>query len=76
MSHVNSDQRFSTVNVLSSASVSAVQSIDELNVQFGKVKHSWMLKRGCAYRGYEFNTIADVWLAWGYQLNFMYDAVH
>ncbi len=71
---VNSDQRFSTVDVLSSAAVAAVRSGNERAVR--QVKLSWMIKRGCAYGGYEFNTIADIWLAWGYQLNFMYDAVH
>jgi hypothetical protein len=70
-----SDRKFSTNNVLHSAGVAAIRSGNERAVR--QTKLSWMIKRGCSYhQPWDLDMQCDIWLAWGFQINFMYDAVH
>ena len=65
-----SDRRYNTNEVLHSAAVAATRSGNERSVRH--VKLSWMCKLGGGLQGWEFEYLADVWLAWGFQINFMY----
>jgi hypothetical protein len=69
-----SDKKFSTNNALYSAGVAAVRSGNERVVHQAKL--SWIVKRGCTYQQpWHLDMQCDIWLAWGFQINFMYDAV-
>lgn len=68
----NSDQTFTSDEMLLSASVAADRSGNERGVK--RCKESAMLKRGlkpndCPKR------LNNVWLAWSFQSNFMYNSV-
>jgi hypothetical protein len=74
-SFAQSDRKFSTNNVVHSAGVAAIRSGNERAVRQSKL--SWMVKRGCTYhQAWDLDMQCDIWLAWGFQINFMYDAVH
>jgi hypothetical protein len=64
-------QQFSGQEVLHSAGVAVLRSGNERAVQ--RVKVLWFLKRGCAYHLWDVDLVCDIWEAWGYQVNFMYD---
>jgi hypothetical protein len=38
-------------------------------------KNSWLIKRGCVDQIWDLNMLADVWLALGFQVNFIHDIV-
>jgi hypothetical protein len=38
-------------------------------------KQSWVIKREAAFQPFIFDLLADLWLAWGDQVSFMYDPV-
>ena len=41
------------------------------------IKHSWFLAHGSQdMPNIDLELVADIWLAWGFQVNFMYDPVH
>jgi DDE superfamily endonuclease len=67
-----SDRRFTSAESLVSAAVAHDRSGNERAVKY--IKHCGFLDKGL--RGHE-NEIdmADVWLAWGFQLNFIYKSV-
>ncbi len=74
-SFAQSDRKFSTNNVHHSAGVAPIRSGNERAVR--QAKMSWMVKRGCTYhQPWDLEMQCDIWLAWGFQINFMYDAVH
>ena len=74
--YARSDRQFGTRSVIYSAAVATTHSGNEQAVH--QIKHSWLLRR----RGYGFQTgwgvdmLCDIWLAWGFQVNFMYESVH
>jgi len=73
--YTQNHKKFDTQNVLHSAAVAATRSGNERSVR--QVKVSWLIKRGTTYQpALSLETLSDIWLAWGYQINFMYDAVH
>jgi len=69
-----SDKKFGTDSVLYSAGVATTRSGNERSVR--QVKTSWLIKRGCMFQNWDLEMLADIWLAWGFQINFMYSAVH
>ena len=71
-----SDERYGSFGTLLTAAVAFTRSGNERSVRH--VKHSWLIVRGCSSVGgnYELDVISDIWLTWGFQVNFMYDAVH
>jgi len=73
-SFARSDEKFGSANVLYSAGVATTRSGNELSVR--QVKTSWLIKRGCIFQNWDLDMLADVWLAWGFQINFMYSPVH
>jgi hypothetical protein len=74
-SFARSERRFTTNNVLHSASVAAIRSGNERAVRQAKL--SCMMKRGLLYhQTWDLDMLCDIWIAWGFQINFMYDAVH
>jgi len=71
-----SDQRYSNNEILYSGAVAAITSGNQ--VQQRSVRHakqSWVIKREAAFQPFDFDLLADLWLAWGFQVNFMYDPV-
>jgi hypothetical protein len=67
-----SDRRFTSGEVLRSGAVAAHRSGNEWAVNV--MKRSGLLKRGLQKRQ-STAVIADAWLAWGFQVNFMYKPV-
>jgi len=70
------DGKFTTSHVLYLAEVAwIVCSGNEWSVR--QVKQSWLIKRGLTYQpNWDLCILADMWLAWGFQVNFMYESVH
>ena len=66
------DRRFNSREVLRSAAVAADRSGNERAVNVGK--RAGRISRGLQPHG-EPRVIADAWLAWGFQANFMYKPV-
>jgi len=71
--YADSDRQFRRDETLHSACVAVVRSGNERAVKQAKL--SWLVKRGCIDQGWELSFVADIWLAWGFQVNFMYDTV-
>jgi hypothetical protein len=67
-----SDRRFTSSEALRSGAVAAHRSSNERAVNV--MKRSGLLKRGLQKRQ-STAMIADAWLAWGFQVNFMYKPV-
>ena len=67
-----SDRKFNSNEVLVSGAVASHRSANERAV--ARMKHSKFLERGIAKRA-NLETVADVWLAWGFQCNFMFEPV-
>jgi len=70
----DSEKKFTTNEVLYLAAIAALRSGNEPAVR--QVKSSWWLKRGCTFQSWDFSMLSDIWLVWGFQINFMYSAVH
>ena len=69
-----SDRRFKSDQTLHSAAVAVVRSGNERAVKM--VKHSWFVKRGASLYQLDYATIDDIWMGWGFRVNFMYSPVH
>ena len=69
-----SDKKFSQMETLHSACVAVVRSGNERAVQ--RAKMSWLVKRGCMNQLWPLDLLDDLWLAWGFQANFMYASMH
>ena len=67
-----SDRKFTSKEVLLSAAVATDRSANERAVRI--MKCSGMLRRGIHHRQ-NLKQVADLWLAWGFQCNFMYKPV-
>ena len=65
------DYQFDRNEVLHSAAVAVVRSGNERAV--GRCKMSWFVKRGCIEQTWDINLLCDMWEAWSFQVNFMYD---
>ena len=58
-----------------SADVAVVCSGNERAVKI--VKHSWVLKRGASFApSMDLSTLDNIWLGWGFCVNFMYSPIH
>lgn len=70
-----SDRRYGSFGVNLSAVVASTRSGNERAVKM--MKHSWFLKRGYVNaQNFDLSLLADVWLAWGFLVNFKYSPVH
>ena len=38
-------------------------------------KNCWIVQRGVRHLNFDLATLDDIWLAWGFQVNFMYETV-
>jgi len=63
-----SDEKFARNEMLHSACE------NERGVKYTKT--SWIIKRGIPNGNFSLVLLEDIWLAWGFQVNFMYDPVH
>ena len=68
-----SDRQFFRNELLHSASVAVIRSGNERAVK--KMKYSWILQRGINHPNFKLSVLDDIWLAWGFQINFMYNTV-
>lgn len=69
-----SDRQFSRESTLHSAAVAVVRSSNERAVKL--MKHSYLFAHGFALKPRQDpRVVADLWLAWGFQINFMYAPV-
>ena len=58
-----------------SAAVAVVRSGNERAVKI--VKQSWVLKRGASFApSMDLSTLDNIWLGWGFRVNFMYSPIH
>ena len=58
-----------------SAAVAVVQSGNERVVTI--VNYSWVLKRGASFASsMDLSTLDNIWLGWGFRVNFMYSPIH
>jgi hypothetical protein len=67
-----SDRKFTSREVLVSGAVASHRSANERAVQ--RMEESKFVSRGIHERA-NLETVADVWLAWGFQCNFMFEPV-
>ena len=67
-----SDQKFGRNKMLTSAKIASDRAANERAVSVMKI--SGYVNRGL-HRRQAFVRLADAWLAWGFQVNFMYDEV-
>jgi len=68
-----SDKRFKANEVIHSAEVAAIRSGNKRAVKL--MKHSWFIQRGCRFQTWDLDFVSDMWLAWGFQVNFMFHDV-
>jgi hypothetical protein len=68
-----SDRHFTTLEVLISSTISKDRSGNERAVKYSKI--SDYIKKGL-YNSESTSPLSDTWLAWGFQVNFMYLPVH
>ena len=70
-----SDERYGSYATLLTAAVAYTRSGNERSVKH--LKHSWrIVKGGEGMPNHDLNMLCDLWLTWGFQMNFMYDPVH
>jgi hypothetical protein len=69
-----SDKKFKGDQTLFSACIAVVRSGNEWAVK--NVKMSWMLKRGLKGQTWDLVQYSDLWLVWGFNVNFMYNTAH
>jgi hypothetical protein len=67
-----SDRKFNSSEVFVSGAVASHRSANERAVK--RMKESKFVCRGIHAKA-NLNTVADVWLAWGFQCNFMFEPV-
>ena len=65
------ERSFSRSEVLHTAAVAHVRSGNERAV--GRCKMSWFIKNGTVNHRWDVDMLCDAWLAWTFQVNFMYD---
>ena len=68
-----SDEQFQRNDLLLSAGVDVNRSGNERGVKY--MKHSWIVSRGIKHGNFDLPAVDDIWLAWGFQVNFMYKNV-
>ena len=68
-----SDEQFQRNDVLLSAGVAVNRSGNDRGAKY--MKHSWIVRRGIKHGNFDLPTVDDIWLAWGFQVNFMYKIV-
>jgi len=68
-----SDEQFTGTQVLHSAAIAVIRSGNERAVK--KVKDSWLLKKGMFSARCDLSLLDDIWIAWGFQVNFMYNTI-
>jgi hypothetical protein len=68
-----SDEQFTREETLYSAAVAVIRSSNERAVKMMKL--SWKNRNGVNGARASLKTVADIWLAWGFQINFMYSPV-
>jgi hypothetical protein len=66
-----SEKQFKDNAVLHSGAVAVVRSGNERAVN--RCKMSWFLKRGAREQMWNIDLVCDVWEAWSFQVNFMYE---
>ena len=66
-----SDMKFRGVETISSAGVATDRSANERGVKYSK--SSGVIARGMCAKS-DFKKFDDLWLAWGFQVNFMYES--
>ena len=66
-----SEKQFKTNAVLHSGAVAVVRSGNERAVN--RCKMSWFLKRGAKDQMWDIDFLCDMWEAWTFQINFMYE---
>ena len=72
---MRSDERYGSYATLYTGAVAYVRSGNERSVKH--VKLSWLIKRGAVgMPNMDLGMLSDLWLGWGFQVNFMYDPVH
>ena len=72
---LKSDERYGSYAVLRTASVAYTRSGNERSVKH--LKHSWTISKGFKeFPNINLDIVADLWLARGFQINFMYEPVH
>jgi hypothetical protein len=70
-----SDKKFRGDHTLYSACVAVIRSGNERAVK--QAKMSWMIKRGGSHcQSWDLALYSDLWLVWGFNVNFMYNSVH
>ena len=69
--YAESEKQFKDNIALYSGAVAVVQSGNERAVNRGKM--SWFNKRGTADQSWSIDCLCDVWEAWTFQINFMFD---
>ncbi len=68
-----SDRQFRRNSTLHSAAVAVIRSANERAVRI--MKQSWKLKNGVQNGATDVRVLADLWLAWGFQVNFMFSPI-
>ena len=68
-----SDEQFQRNHLLLSAGVAVNRSGNERGVKYMKL--SRLIGQGVKYGNFDLATVDDIWLAWGFQVNFMYQTV-
>jgi len=68
-----SDKQFTRTDLLLSGGVAVIRSGNERGVRY--MKHSWIVSRGIKYGNFDLAVVDDIWMAWGFQINFMYETV-
>lgn len=68
------DQQFNRDELLHSASVAVLRSGNERGVNLAK--NSKILGHGIPNSAFDLVVLDNMWLAWGFQINFMYNPIH
>jgi hypothetical protein len=67
----DADKEFVGEQVLRSACIAVIRSGNERGVN--RCKMSWFIKRGCLQQMWDIDLLCDVWEAFSFRINFMYD---
>jgi hypothetical protein len=69
------DRKFNGEKTLHSAAVAVVRSGNERAVK--QVKMSWVIKKGASLATTrDLATLDNIWIGWGFRINFIYSPVH
>ena len=70
-----SDEKHGTYSTLLTGAVAFTRSGNERSVKH--LKHSWrIVKGGVGMPNIDLDMMSDLWLGWGFQMNFMHEPVH